>query len=57
MDINGFLQTLEDSGYDDFVTIELYPYEETLTKLPAVRWTTSKSMVGPDTLTHPFEQI
>jgi|AntDeeMinimDraft_5_1070356.scaffolds.fasta_scaffold03725_5 sugar phosphate isomerase/epimerase len=29
MDINGFLQTLEDSGYDDFVTIELYPYEET----------------------------
>jgi sugar phosphate isomerase/epimerase len=29
MDIDGFLETLEDTGYDGFVTIELYPYEET----------------------------
>jgi sugar phosphate isomerase/epimerase len=29
MDINGFLQAVEDSGYDGFVTIELYPYQET----------------------------
>ena len=29
MDINGFLQTLDERGYDGFVTVELYPYEET----------------------------
>ncbi|ELY98583.1 xylose isomerase [Natrialba chahannaoensis JCM 10990] len=29
MDIDGFLGELEDRGYDGFVTIELYPYEET----------------------------
>jgi sugar phosphate isomerase/epimerase len=29
MDIDGFLQTLSDADYDGFVTIELYPYEET----------------------------
>jgi len=29
MDIDGFLQALEDRDYDGFVTIELYPYEET----------------------------
>ncbi|WP_135305201.1 sugar phosphate isomerase/epimerase family protein [Haloarcula amylovorans] len=29
MDIDGFLQTVEDSGYDGFVTVELYPYQET----------------------------
>lgn len=29
MDVDGFLQTLDDRGYDGFVTIELYPYQET----------------------------
>lgn len=29
MDIDGFLQAVEDSGYDGFVTVELYPYEDT----------------------------
>ncbi|QCS42274.1 sugar phosphate isomerase/epimerase [Natrinema versiforme] len=29
MDIDGFLAELEDRGYDGFVTVELYPYEET----------------------------
>ena len=29
MDIDGFLQALADNDYDGFVTIELYPYEET----------------------------
>jgi sugar phosphate isomerase/epimerase len=29
MDIEGFLQALEDAGFDGFVTVELYPYEET----------------------------
>ena len=29
MDIDGFLQAVEDSGYDGFVTVELYPYRET----------------------------
>lgn len=29
MDIDGFLQAVEDSDYDGIVTIELYPYEET----------------------------
>ena len=29
MDIEGFLTALDDSGYDGFVTVELYPYEET----------------------------
>jgi sugar phosphate isomerase/epimerase len=29
MDIDGFLSALDDSGYDSFVTVELYPYEET----------------------------
>ncbi len=29
MDVDGFLQTLEDSGYDGFITLELYPYEDT----------------------------
>lgn len=29
MDIEGFLETLDASGYDGFVTVELYPYEET----------------------------
>lgn len=29
VDIDGFLTALEDSGYDGFVTVELYPYEET----------------------------
>ena len=29
MDIDGFLGALEGRGYDGFVTVELYPYEET----------------------------
>jgi sugar phosphate isomerase/epimerase len=29
MDVDGFLQAVEDSGYDAFVTVELYPYQET----------------------------
>ncbi|MDS0276850.1 sugar phosphate isomerase/epimerase [Halomicroarcula sp. S1AR25-4] len=29
MDIDGFLEALEASGYDGFVTVELYPYGET----------------------------
>lgn len=29
MDIDGFLRAVEDSGYDGFVTVELYPYGET----------------------------
>ena len=29
MDIDGFLGALEDRGYEGFVTVELYPYEET----------------------------
>ena len=29
MDIDGFLSAVDDSGYDGFVTVELYPYEET----------------------------
>ena len=29
MDVDGFLQAVEDTGYDGFVTVELYPYEET----------------------------
>jgi sugar phosphate isomerase/epimerase len=29
MDIDGFLQAVEDSDYDGFVTVELYPYQET----------------------------
>ncbi|OIB56521.1 sugar phosphate isomerase/epimerase family protein [Natrialba sp. SSL1] len=29
MDIDGFLGELDERGYDGFVTIELYPYEET----------------------------
>lgn len=29
LDIDGFLEAVEQSGYDGFVTVELYPYEET----------------------------
>ena len=29
MDVDGFLSTLDDASYDGFVTVELYPYEET----------------------------
>jgi sugar phosphate isomerase/epimerase len=29
MDVEGFLGAVEDSGYDGFVTVELYPYQET----------------------------
>lgn len=29
MDVDGFLSALDESGYDGFVTVELYPYEET----------------------------
>ncbi|WP_226022070.1 sugar phosphate isomerase/epimerase family protein [Halomicrobium salinisoli] len=29
MDIDGFLEAVEDTGYDGFVTVELYPYQET----------------------------
>jgi sugar phosphate isomerase/epimerase len=29
MDIEGFLEAVEATGYDGFVTVELYPYEET----------------------------
>ncbi|WP_049921171.1 sugar phosphate isomerase/epimerase family protein [Halopiger djelfimassiliensis] len=29
MDVDAFLGALEDRGYDGFVTVELYPYEET----------------------------
>lgn len=29
MEIDGFLEVLDNSGYDGFVTVELYPYEET----------------------------
>lgn len=28
MDLDGFLTALDDSGYDGFVTVELYPYQE-----------------------------
>jgi sugar phosphate isomerase/epimerase len=29
MDIDGFLGAVDDTGYDGFVTVELYPYEAT----------------------------
>lgn len=29
LDINGFLEAIEESDYEKFVTIELYPYEDT----------------------------
>lgn len=29
LDIDGFLSAIEDNAYDGFVTVELYPYEET----------------------------
>lgn len=29
MDVDGFLNALDDRGYDGYVTVELYPYEET----------------------------
>ena len=29
MDIDGFLEAVEETGYDGFVTVELYPYRET----------------------------
>ncbi|WP_135827027.1 sugar phosphate isomerase/epimerase family protein [Halorussus ruber] len=29
MDIDGFLEAVDDSGYEGFVTVELYPYQET----------------------------
>ena len=29
MDIDGFLGTLEDHNYNGFVTVELYPYQDT----------------------------
>lgn len=29
MDIDGFLEAVADTGYDGFVTVELYPYQET----------------------------
>lgn len=29
MDVNGFLSAVEDTGYDGWVTVELYPYEST----------------------------
>ncbi|MFB6163963.1 MAG: sugar phosphate isomerase/epimerase family protein [Haloarculaceae archaeon] len=29
LDVNGFLTALEDAGYDGWVTVELYPYQET----------------------------
>jgi len=29
MDVEGFLEAVEATGYDGFVTVELYPYEET----------------------------
>jgi sugar phosphate isomerase/epimerase len=29
MDIEGFLEAVDATGYDGFVTVELYPYEET----------------------------
>lgn len=29
MDVDGFLRAVEDAGYDGFVTVELYPYQET----------------------------
>lgn len=32
MDLDGFLQAVEDTGYDGFVTVELYPYQETPTE-------------------------
>lgn len=32
MDIDGFLQAVDDSSYDGFVTVELYPYGETAEK-------------------------
>jgi sugar phosphate isomerase/epimerase len=35
MDIDGFLQAVEDSGYDGFVTIELYPYADSPTDAAA----------------------
>lgn len=28
MDVDGFLAALDDAGYDGFVTVELYPYQE-----------------------------
>lgn len=32
MDIDGFLEAVENSGYEGFVTVELYPYQETATE-------------------------
>lgn len=29
LDIDGFLEAIENSGYDGFITVELYPYQET----------------------------
>lgn len=36
MDIDGFLRSLRESGYDGFVTVELYPYEDSA---PETAWT------------------
>lgn len=35
IDIDGFLEALEDDGYDDFVTVELYPYADSPTEAAA----------------------
>ncbi|MFP8954563.1 sugar phosphate isomerase/epimerase family protein (plasmid) [Natrialbaceae archaeon A-arb3/5] len=35
MDINGFLEAIDASDYDGFVTVELYPYEETVEETAA----------------------
>jgi sugar phosphate isomerase/epimerase len=35
IDIDGFLGALEDDGYDDFVTVELYPYADSPTEAAA----------------------
>jgi sugar phosphate isomerase/epimerase len=40
MDLDGFLEAVEATGYDGFVTVELYPYEETAaeTAREALAW-------------------
>jgi sugar phosphate isomerase/epimerase len=40
MDLDGFLEAVEATGYDGFMTVELYPYEETAAETAgdAMRW-------------------
>jgi sugar phosphate isomerase/epimerase len=47
MDIDGFLTAVEASGYDGYVTVELYPYQETAaeTARDAMRYLTDRGWV------------